>query len=464
MHYTKITGTREEKLKVLEVIDNFTSLDWQDCPSGWQDKFLPQGTGDFFSWPALKDIFPWQHSGVQFKRRWPIGETQEVLIERWKQFNKLDDVQRKKAFYETGSRKIHGSYADPITGKKLFSLSDLADKKETPDIQRYAFRSFDREYAFLDTRFADRLRPDLISTQNNRQIYVNSLLSYALGHGPAASITANIPDLHHFRGSFGGSDIIALWRDNKASEANITNGLLAILSKALKLEVTPEDLLAYCYAILANPGYVTTFWEELSTPGPRIPITKKADVFSKGVEVGRKLIWLHTYGERFVPKGKAESDIPTGKAKCLKAIPDSENAYPEEFFYDPIAKEIHFGAGCFGPVAPEIWEFEVSGLKVVHSWLAYRRKSCAGKRSSALDEIRPLRWTAQMTDEFLELLWVLEHTVAMFPDLQKLLEKVVSGKCFLADELPHPTEAERKPPEGSAENADNTDDIQIKLF
>jgi hypothetical protein len=52
-----------------------------------------------------------------------------------------------------------------------------------------------------------------------------------------------------------------------------------------------------------------------------------------------------------------------------------------------------------------------------------------------------------MTDEFLELLWVLEHTLAMYPQLDDLLEAIVAGPIFTADELSYPSEAERKPPQ-----------------
>ncbi len=51
-----------------------------------------------------------------------------------------------------------------------------------------------------------------------------------------------------------------------------------------------------------------------------------------------------------------------------------------------------------------------------------------------------------MSDEFLELLWVLESTLAMEPDLAAVLDKVVSGPCFAASDLPQPTAAERKAP------------------
>jgi hypothetical protein len=66
------------------------------------------------------------------------------------------------------------------------------------------------------------------------------------------------------------------------------------------------------------------------------------------------------------------------------------------------------GDGIFGAVPEEVWEFEVSGLKVVQSWLAYRMKKRAGKKSSPLDDIRPERWTPRMTDELLEMLWVVQ--------------------------------------------------------
>jgi hypothetical protein len=74
----------------------------------------------------------------------------------------------------------------------------------------------------------------------------------------------------------------------------------------------------------------------------------------------------------------------------------------------------------------------------------YRMKKRAGKKSSPLDDIRPERWTARMSDELLELLWVLESTLAMEPDL--VLDKAVAGPCFTAAELPPPKPEERKAP------------------
>jgi hypothetical protein len=97
-------------------------------------------------------------------------------------------------------------------------------------------------------------------------------------------------------------------------------------------------------------------------------------------------------------------------------------------------------------VAPELWGFEVSGLRVVASWRGYRMRTRKGRKSSPLDEIRPERWTPAFTEELLELLWVLEHTLAMEPELEALLDEVVRGPCFTSEELPKPSEEERRPP------------------
>ena len=74
-----------------------------------------------------------------------------------------------------------------------------------------------------------------------------------------------------------------------------------------------------------------------------------------------------------------------------------------------------------------------------------RMKKGAGKKSSPLDNIRPERWTSQFTTELLELLWVLEATVAGYPEQAKLLEAIAAGPCFQADELPAVPNEMRQP-------------------
>lgn len=225
----------------------------------------------------------------------------------------------------------------------------------------------------------------------------------------------------------------------------MTAGLLAALGKEHGAVPSAEDLAAYVCALLGGQSDTKRFWNELETRGLRIPMTKNGAIFADAVKLGDRLIWVHTYAACFRDATQGD-EVPKGKATTIRGLSSAPAQYPAECAYDPAKREITIGDGRFGPVASEVWDFAVSGLKVVQSWLGYRMKKRAGKKSSPLDDIRPKRWTARMSDEFLELLWVLEATLAMEPDLAAALERVVSGPCFAASDLPHPAEAERKAP------------------
>jgi hypothetical protein len=251
--------------------------------------------------------------------------------------------------------------------------------------------------------------------------------------------------LHHFSGR-GGKDVIPLWLDAAATQPNLPGDLLRVLSEALGQPATAEDFFAYAYALLSTLAYVETFSEDLTIPGPRLPVTKDAALFARAVELGRQLLWLHTYGERFVPPHHRRGEIPQGRARCRQGISTTEAGYPESFSYDSTPQTLRVRDGVFSPVSDAVFNFSVSGLKVVESWLSYRMKAGAGRSSSPLDEIRPKQWTGDMTQELLEMLWVLETTVDMQPDLKSLFDAVLASPTFHASDLPQPTAAERQPP------------------
>jgi hypothetical protein len=135
-------------------------------------------------------------------------------------------------------------------------------------------------------------------------------------------------------------------------------------------------------------------------------------------------------------------------------VPHTSAEYPESFAYDADAESLQVGAGLFGPVSSVVWEYEISGLKVVQSWLKYRMKKGWGRKSSPLNQVRPATWSATMSDELLELLWVLEETTALETETEKFLDSIIAGDCFDSAELPIPSETERKSPTGEGEAGD----------
>ncbi len=438
VHYASLVeGTRDEKLAKLAEIDSFGDLPWEPAMMGWHDPFLPQRTGNYWSWPLLTDLFPWQHSGVQMKRTWVISPYAQSLLQRWAKMAEAEVVEKRHFFVETRDRKITSTLKDN-TGCVLPRLDSITSSTPTPVPVRYGFRSLDRQWVLADNRLGDYLRPALWQVHGPQQVYLTSLLSAVLGTGPSVTATALVPDLHHFNGR-GGKDIIPLWRDASATQSNTTNGLLETLGNALGIPISPEDLFAYCYAILSTPEYADRFSEDLAVPGPRIPITKNATLFTHAVELGRHLVALHTYGERF-----DHTTIPQGKARVEKPI--NPTPMPERPLYNQATSTLCIGTGEVRPVFKEVWEFSVSGYAVLQRWLDFRTAKGAGKRTSDLDKIRPPAWPPEWSTELLDLIWVLEATIDLLPEVGKILDELVAGPCFDTSELPTPTSEERKAP------------------
>lgn len=255
-----------------------------------------------------------------------------------------------------------------------------------------------------------------------------------------------MPDLHHYNGR--GGRVFPLWRDQKAAIPNLPPMLLGFLAEKYGAEVSAEDLVAYIAATLAHPAFTTRFHDDLSTPGLRIPITADAGTFREAAELGRTVIWLHTYGERMTDTEKGRSAQPPRLvAARMPRIPaeggisQDPSAMPDTIAYDAKKKRLLIGQGYVEHVEPGMWNYEVSGKQVLVQWFSYRKanreRPIIGDRRtpSPLGDIQPNYWLAEYTTELINLLNVLGCLVDLEPIQAKLLEKICSGPRISADEL-----------------------------
>lgn len=439
VRYTRISGTRVEKLGWLES-QALSGASWTEVGGKDLAPFVPASSSEYTRWPELTDLLPWIHSGSQYKRTWPLAPSKRVLQRRWESLLEAHGRDRSVAFKETRDRTLTRDPAPLLKpGPRLEPIGALDDGASFEALERYGYRSFDRQWAIADNRLADFPRPDLWATRGDSQVFLTTLTSTKLGRGPAATVSPYVPDLHHFRGSYGAKDVIPLWRDRQARVPNITTGLLDTLADALDSAVAPEDLFAYIYGLSGTTAFTARFEDEVGeAAGPfRVPITADAKLFAGVASLGRDLLWWHTWGERF---GEGESELPAPEVGELEPM----RGYPNAFSYDPASSVLTVGNARFGPVSPDVWEFEVSGLKVLRSWLGYRMADRKGKKSSPLDDIRPDRWT--FTPELLQLVGVLQRTIDLTPRAVELLDAVIAGPLVDPAKLPTPTDAERKPP------------------
>lgn len=184
-----------------------------------------------------------------------------------------------------------------------------------------------------------------------------------------------------------------------------------------------------------------------------MPITADAGLFDEAVSLGRRLLWIQTYAERFRNGSAGRGDrVPAvaGLAwtESVKSIPED----PSQLSYDATSRRLTISDGAIVGVLPEVWSFSVSGLPVVARWLGSRTAKGIGrasqeKRATPLDRIRPIEWEDAWNDELLDLLRVLTHTVATEPLQADLLQRIVNAPLIGASELPMPTAMERAVPQ-----------------
>ena len=188
-----------------------------------------------------------------------------------------------------------------------------------------------------------------------------------------------MPDLDHYNGR--GGRVYPLFADAQATQSNVRANVLQRLATAHGAPVTAEDLFAYVAAVMAHPAFTARFKADLLRPGLRVPLTADKALFDEAVALGREVVWLHCYGERFVdpaagrPKGPPR--MPAGERPTIPAagaIPGAPEPLPETMSYDAPARRLVIGKGFVENVAPAMRNYEISGKNVLDQWFSYRRR------------------------------------------------------------------------------------------
>ncbi len=444
-------GARELKFAAITNI----SLDddgWVECPTDWRAAFLPAGTGAWSTFPTLDDFFVYNGTGVMVGRTWIIAPDADTLKSRWDKLIHAPKEQQEDLFYphevhgKLGDRHVMRAVSSGLPGHE--SRKQPVGRDDGPCVKpvRYAFRSLDRQWIIPDNRLINRPNPQLWDWDSERQVYLTAPSDRPPTAGPALSFTSLIPDVHHYHGR--GGRVFPLFQEGDSREPNLRPALLAFLAQRYGQPVSDEDLLAYLAAVAANPAFTARFQPDLVQPGLRIPLTADHKLFREAVQLGRRVIWLHTYGERFsAPKEgrpKGPPRLPKEHAPRIPAkgaIPDSPDAMPETITYDLAQQRLLIGKGFVEGVAPAVWNYEVSGKQVLRQWFSYRQKDrdrpVMGDRRppSKLEEVQADHWLADYTTDLIDLLNVLGLLVELEPKQADLLERLCAGSLISLTEL-----------------------------
>ena len=467
-------GTRNSKFAHIANLTDLHDSRWEPIPLGAlgvRSPLTPPASQQWQQMPTVEDLLPWHGNGTMIGRTWPVAPDRNILQDRYtellaqpstdKMTDHLDQHER--------DRTVHTDLTDNLTAKcpKPGPLKDR--KPSTAETVEYGYRSFDRQYAIRDKRLINRPNPSLWAAHGDSQIHLavpalhtaSTRPVIAKCHAQIVSFSAHIPDMDYLAGSRAGR-IHPLWRDPEASTANTAPATLRYLSSVFARPVTGEDLFAYIAAVAAHPGFTDTFRGELvNAKTLRVPLTKDPALFAEAMRLGRRILYLSTFGQRC-----AASGAPPGRPRATNG-PSLLTPVPteaEELTYDGANQALSItgntngnpAKGTIANVAEEVFAYSTATMNVLESWFTYRRHEPGGKKTSPLDELNPVSWPTHYTEDLIDLLHILTLLVAERPAQETLLDAVLANDQITRDALdkggalPKSTGTRAKPPEFKA--------------
>ena len=455
IRYVALHGTFAEKMQALATL-NLDGAEFEPVRSGWGDKFAPEAGGDWDSYPALPDFYTKNFQGVKPNKTWVYAPSESVLQERWAELIEGNDLEvRAERFKETSSTGIAVG-KKPLPGSDTFqgSLESLNNQiareliPDTPNIVQVGYRSFDRQYILADSRLLERARPELWEHRVPGQIFIVEQHARYPKSGPGLYFDALIPDMNAFNNRGGRTHPVL----TTSGTPNLTEPATQMLRERFG-DNAPGDLVYYLAALTGHPGYVRTFDKPLQQAGIRVPLTADPALWERAVQLGKQVVWLHTYGERGEPlpgmkylhqlPQDAAYTLPTPTVDMGRTMPTEQPSFLPDSVTDeltekqntPVRGTVSFGRARCENVEKRVFDYTVGGNQVLGLWAKYRLKKPETNWSSSLNDIVQREWPEAWSEEYERLLYTLTHLVHLEPAQEKLLDEVLAGEQIFREEF-----------------------------
>ncbi|MGW1004562.1 type ISP restriction/modification enzyme [Streptomyces sp. NPDC002520] len=362
--------------------------------------------------PPLADLMPWSVAPLRPGRAWPTAPDPASLKARWEALLKAEGPGREALFEPSRSRTLFsavGQLPGQPTGTERLARAGGPGAEPV----RVLTAPFDEQWLIPDHRLIDSARPELWRVADAHQVFTAET---ADADTPLLA-TSLLPTVRTGR-------IRPLYRRPGGTEPNLAPGLLDHLTDRLGSRPAASDVLAWILAAVR--------------PDLTVPLTGDTDVWERGVELGRRTLWLmRRDGER--PK------LPGGRRPYVRApLPTrwSTGTPAPTLHYDRDEETLHLDEGRISPVPPQAWDYEVAGVRVLEAWFETRTTPAA---PGTLAAIRPTTWPQPWTSELLELITVLTLLAELrLPraDL-KVTSPITTADLRAAGVLPPPDSARR---------------------
>ena len=431
VYYADMWGSREEKYRILSETDVRTTEWSQLQPTSPLYLFVPHTTKHITEYQQgyeITDIFQTSSVGIVTGRdKLTIHRTPEALRETVADFVSLP---------EADAREKYGLGRDSRDWKVNLAQANLRNHPDDEQhIAQIYYRPFDTRWTYYtgqSTGFHMTPRHDVMRhlRKDNLALCVCRIVKSPVWQH--ALVTDKIAENCYIsnRASESGHVFpLYLYPDPKELEftterlLNLKPDFLKALSEKLELSqttrsglpqgVSPEEILAYIYAILYSPTYRECYNEFLKYGFPRIPLPSDVEHFHKLSALGQELIDWHLL------EASQSQIAPTGSGTMPRHRFEGKG--------EGVVSQVRYVEGSiwinstqrFTDVPVDVWDYEIGSHQVCEKWLKDRKGLALSH-----DEVRKYR----------SILVAVATTLRLMEEIDEIVEEFL---IFLADK-PHP--------------------------
>ena len=374
-YYADMWGSRENKYRTLSETD-VQSTEWYELqPTSPHYLFVPQiadYSAEYESGWEITDIFQTGSVGIVTGR--------DKLALHWKEEKLRETVTDFVSLSVDEARKKYQLRRDSQDWKIHLAQTDL---RNHPDADQHIalihYRAYDTRWTYYtgqSSGFHGRPRFEVMRHLSKENL---GLCVCRVVTGPQwqhALITDKITDKCYIsnRGSESGH-VFPLYLYPNPEELgleterslNFKPAFLTALSEALELpqtapfnlpkDVSPEEILAYIYAVLYSPTYRHRYYDFLKYDFPRIPLPQDIDHFRTLAALGQRLMDWHLLKDVQIPALHRFEGEGDGVVSRLRYANGKVWINATQHFTD---------------VPMEVWEYEVGAYQVCEKWLKDR--------------------------------------------------------------------------------------------
>ncbi|RDY66905.1 DNA methyltransferase [Lysobacter soli] len=371
VHHSDLYGLRQDKYATLDALD-LSNTDWIELapvsPSYYfvaEDGDLRQEYGQGWSITSLMPV-----NGVGIVTARDELTIRESGDEVWDVINDFCCLSSESA------REKYALGKDSQDWKVALAQSDIRDSGPSRTaVAPILYRPFDARYTYFTGKprgficrprsevMKHMLRPNvgIITARSNKSGAVDHFLASALmteaKTGESTTQSSFFPLWLYQADS---ADLLEQGSTGKS--ANLAPDFLRALHEVIGYTPSPENTLAWMYAVLYTPSYRSRYIELLRRDFPRIPLPPGRDLFDRFVAIGGELIALHTM-EQKQPRISRFDVTGNNEVVKLRWVPGNDGTgrvYINEAQY-------------FGGVPQGVWDTHIGGYRVVEKWLKSRR-------------------------------------------------------------------------------------------